>query len=257
MYTDGTYIAFMTNQPTAHVNEMFGSNDLPEDEFEKTEHVGFVKSVIDEHTYLVMTVRPVEGFRCVIEDNDILRIVDYDELSEEEKSVREMPEFTVSHVYHHVGEVVGESIQDKCIIVTREAMSNLFPDDEIGMIFLALSSDYKKKDLLERLEDVINEDGLNPEKEESYIYFKALLQAKRFKEYYTVSLDIYEDEFKRDMICWIAAVDMNFEEVVIMNTLDERVCFSRSLGPEYDMVYDWNRNLVFKYLTMERKRSNT
>ena len=58
MYKKGNYIAFMTKQPEEHLNVMFGYNDLTETDFEKTEHIGFILSVIDDKTYLVMTVRP-------------------------------------------------------------------------------------------------------------------------------------------------------------------------------------------------------
>lgn len=62
MYKKGNYIAFMTKQPEVHLNVMFGYNDLTEADFEKTEHIGFILSVIDDKTYLVMTVRPWKGF---------------------------------------------------------------------------------------------------------------------------------------------------------------------------------------------------
>ena len=62
MYKKGNYIAFMTKQPEVHSNVMFGYNDLTEDDFEKTEYVGFILSVIDDKTYLVMTVR-LYGYR--------------------------------------------------------------------------------------------------------------------------------------------------------------------------------------------------
>jgi hypothetical protein len=74
MYKKGNYIAFMTKQPEVHLNVMFGYNDLTEDDFEKTEYVGFILSVIDDKTYLVMTVWPLEGFRCIVNDADILHL---------------------------------------------------------------------------------------------------------------------------------------------------------------------------------------
>lgn len=69
MYKKGNYIAFMTKQPEVHLNEMFGYNDLTEDDFEKTEYIGFILSVIDDKTYLVMKpVQPgVEGDVLVLE----------------------------------------------------------------------------------------------------------------------------------------------------------------------------------------------
>lgn len=46
IYKKGDYVAFLSNKPIAHVNRMFGYNDLTIDDFEKTEHIGFIKSVI-------------------------------------------------------------------------------------------------------------------------------------------------------------------------------------------------------------------
>ena len=51
----GQFVAFLTNQPAAHLNEMFGYNDLGPDDFEKAEEIGVIKTVIDDCTYLVNT----------------------------------------------------------------------------------------------------------------------------------------------------------------------------------------------------------
>lgn len=67
----GQYVAFMTNQPAAHLNEMFGYNDLGPDNFEKMEEVGRIKTLIDESTFLINT----GGFYCVVDTKDILRVV--------------------------------------------------------------------------------------------------------------------------------------------------------------------------------------
>ena len=51
MYKKDDYMAFMTKKPHAHLNEMFGHNDLTEDDFEKEEYKGSIVSVIDESHY--------------------------------------------------------------------------------------------------------------------------------------------------------------------------------------------------------------
>ena len=77
IYKKGDYVAFLSNKPIAHLNEMFGYNDLTEDDFEKTEHIGLIKSVISNgEAFLLFTVRPIEGFRCTVGKEDILRTVD-------------------------------------------------------------------------------------------------------------------------------------------------------------------------------------
>lgn len=76
MYKRKDYIAFMTKKPEVHLNEMFGHNNLTEDDFEKTEYVGFIMQVHGDNTYLVMTVRPLKGFRCTVDEADILHPVE-------------------------------------------------------------------------------------------------------------------------------------------------------------------------------------
>ena len=95
IYKKGDYVAFLSNKPIAHLNEMFGYNDLTEDDFEKTEHIGFIKSVIGNgEAFLLFTVRPVEGFRCTAKKENILRAVDISELTEQERNRRERDVFT-------------------------------------------------------------------------------------------------------------------------------------------------------------------
>ena len=89
---------------------MFGHNDLTEDDFEKAEHIGFVKTVIDEKNYLVVIVRPILGFRCVINEDDIIRSVDASELTDEERCHREVPEFMTPNVYLRHSAPEGEQL---------------------------------------------------------------------------------------------------------------------------------------------------
>lgn len=150
MYKRNDYIAFMTKKPEVHLNVMFGHNDLTEDDFEKTEYVGFIKQVHGDNTYLVMTIRPLKGFRCTIEEADILHPVDKRELSKEEKAVKEMVEFTAPNVYYAKADSTGGTLEEKCEQRAREAMACLFPNDEIASVEFC-NSDFKKSDLLNRL----------------------------------------------------------------------------------------------------------
>lgn len=74
-YKKGDYVAFMTKQPAVHINQMFGYSNLAGDNFKKTEHVGIIRDVIFGSMYLIITIRPLEGFRCYVNEADILHLV--------------------------------------------------------------------------------------------------------------------------------------------------------------------------------------
>lgn len=251
MYKKDSYIAFMTNEPQVHFNEMFGHNDLTEDDFEKAEHIGFVKTVIDERNYLVVIVRPILGFRCVINEDDIIRSVDASELTDEERSHREVPEFTAPNVYLCHSAPDGETVDEKCVNCAKEAMAHLFPEEDIAWVYRSWSS-YLKSDMLGSIIERAYEG--QDAKQEKVDYFKSLLQAMRFKEYYYVSLDVYETPERTSMLCYHIAVDLKFEEVVVMRTMSDIACFVRSLGPEYDIASGWRMKLMYDSLAGKDKR---
>lgn len=92
MYKKDDYIAFMSKQPHVHLNEMFGHNNLTEDDFEKSEYKGIIKSVIKTvikgnsiNFYTVITLSPLKGFFCIVFEEDILRLVDVNEIEENSK----------------------------------------------------------------------------------------------------------------------------------------------------------------------------
>ena len=253
MYMKGNYIAFMTKQPEVHLNVMFGYNDLTEADFEKTEHIGFILSVIDDKTYLVMTVRPMEGFRCIVDNADILHSVNENELTKKELAYEEMIEFTAPNVYHSHTGVQGDTLEEKCINCAKEAMENLFPNEEIPC-FEFCESDFLKADLLNGLQglfDLFNIKSRDKELEEACTKFEEILQNKHFKEYYTLRVGVYENTEKKSIYYYYVAIDLKMKEVVIMRNINERTRFFRSLGPDYDFVYEWKmnitRNLLMKH----------
>lgn len=88
MYKQGDHIAFMTKQPQVHLNEMFGYNNLTEDDFEKSEYKGIITDVTDTgyfKIYFVKTLSPLAGFFCMTTEDEILRQVDLSEIEEERK----------------------------------------------------------------------------------------------------------------------------------------------------------------------------
>ena len=246
MYKKGNYIAFMTKQPEVHLNVMFGYNDLTETDFEKTEHIGFILSVIDDKTYLVMTVRPMEGFRCIVDNADILHSVNENELTKKELAYEEMIEFTAPNVYHSHTGVQGDTLEEKCINCAKEAMENLFPNEEIPC-FEFCESDFLKADLLNGLQglfDLFNIKSRDKELEEACTKFEEILQNKHFKEYYTLRVGVYENTEKKSIYYYYVAIDLKMKEVVIMRNIDERTRFFRSLGPDYDYVYECKMNIT-------------
>jgi hypothetical protein len=246
MYKKGNYIAFMTKQPEVHLNVMFGYNDLTEADFEKTEHIGFILSVIDDKTYLVMTVRPMEGFRCIVDNADILHSVNENELTKKELAYEEMIEFTAPNVYHSHTGVQGDTLEEKCINCAKEAMENLFPNEEIPC-FEFCESDFLKADLLNGLQglfDLFNIKSRDKELEEACTKFEEILQNKHFKEYYTLRVGVYENTEKKSIYYYYVAIDLKMKEVVIMRNIDERTRFFRSLGPDYDYVYECKMNIT-------------
>ena len=246
MYKKGNYIAFMTKQPEVHLNVMFGYNDLTEADFEKTEHIGFILSVIDDKTYLVMTVRPMEGFRCIVDNADILHSVNENELTKKELAYEEMIEFTAPNVYHSHTGVQGDTLEEKCINCAKEAMRNLFPNEEIAR-FEFCESDFLKADLLNGLQglfDLFNIKGRDKELEDACTKFKEILQNKYFKEYYTLRVGVYENTEKKSIYYYYVAIDLKMKEVVIMRNIDERTRLFRSLGPDYDYVYECKMSIT-------------
>jgi len=246
MYKKGNYIAFMTKQPEVHLNVMFGYNDLTEADIEKTEHIGFILSVIDDKTYLVMTVRPLEGFRCIVNNADILHSVNENELTKKELACEEMIEFTAPNVYHSQTGVQGDTLENKCINCAKVAMGNLFPNEEIAC-FEFCESDFLKADLLNGLQglfDLFNIKGRDKELEDACTKFKEILQNKYFKEYYTLRVGVYEDIEKKSIYYYYVAIDLKMNEVIIMRNIEERTRFFRSLGPDYDYVYEWKMNIT-------------
>lgn len=146
IYKKGDYVAFLSNKPIAHLNEMFGYNNLTEDDFEKTEHIGFIKSVISNgEAFLLFTVRPIEGFRCIARKEDILRAVDINELTEQEKNYRECKVFTPPTVYINT-EMLEGSLEEKCEYLVRKAMAANYPEVSIESIEM-MNSEYMKEDM--------------------------------------------------------------------------------------------------------------
>ena len=82
---------------------------------------------------------------------------------------------------------------------------------------------------------MVTTEELKEEAKKATAEFEEVLQAKKFKEYYTSRINVYEkeDEEMNTVRCYYAAVDLKFEEGVIMRDGVERSRFCTSLGPGY------------------------
>lgn len=258
-YTKGDYVEFLTNQPDVHLNEMFGYNNLEPDDFEKKKHIGFIRSVIDNETYLTTTIRPIEGFNCIVSKDDVLRIVDKNELTAEELSHTMPDHAAVPNTYIKNKEVEGTTIEEKCINLGKEAMAHLFPDDEVES-FEFISSDFMKKDIVEKLaqsilffcKDAENITELYKEKDK----IASFIESSKFKEYYELRVNVY-DPYEEDhsaVNCYYMAVDLQFKEAVLMRSMDDHPKFALSLGPGYDAAMSWRNHFRKKLMSLSRSK---
>jgi len=253
MYKKGSYIAFMTKQPEVHLNEMFGYNDLTEKDFKESEHIGFIMSVLDDNTYIAVTVRPLKCFECIITESDILHSVDESELTEEEKDVKALVGFKLPNVYYPQSKVQGETPKEKCEQLAKDALCSLFPEEMIANVKFE-ESEYLKSDLLSGLQNLFKLFKIkdrDSELEKACNEFEKILKDSSFKEHYSVIAGVYDHTDKRSIHNYLVAIDMDFEEVTVMRNIEERTQFYRSLGPDYDNVYSWKIGKTQELLTKE------
>lgn len=241
LYNKGDYIKVMTNQPEVHLNEMFGYNDLEESDFEKTEYIAFIKSVIDDSTYLVMTVSPNKGFRCIVDIADVIGLIQKSELSQEELDVKEMEDFEAPNLYYPAKVPTKKTVEGKCKLLAKEAITALFPEEDIASIDLS-HSDYLKSCILEQVDFYLDNfcqiarQDLVEEKTGKRDMLKKMLTEMKFKEYYSVMVGCYEDEEHTATRYQIVAVSTYFDEVSIVRNPIERSRFENSLGPDFDII---------------------
>lgn len=253
MYKKGSYIAFMTKQPEVHLNEMFGYNNLTEKDFKESEHIGFIMSVLDDNTYLAVTVRPLKCFECIITESDILHSVDESEITEDEKDVKSLVGFKLPNVYYPQTKVQGETPKEKCEQLAKDALCSLFPEEMIANVNFE-ESEYLKSDLLSGLQNLFKLFKIkdrDSELEKACNGFEKILKDSSFKEHYSVIVGVYDHTDKRTIHNYLVAIDLKFEEVTVMRNIDERTRFFRSLGSDYDNVYSWKIGKTQELLTKE------
>ena len=115
-----------------------------------------------------------------------------------------------------------------------------------------ITDEFKKSDLRELVNGflaMVTTEELKEEAKKATAEFEEVLQAKKFKEYYTSRINVYEKEEKNTVRCYYAAVDLKFEEVVIMRDGVERSRFCTSLGPGYNDISRLRMGLIRAFMS--------
>ena len=251
----GDYLIVRTNEPMIGFIERFGYG-LDIDNVEPEDYVARVQEVIDSNNYLVYIASA--GYRCIVDSSEIVGFASEDQLTDEDKqdaktlfSFLDEPRY----VYTNSNEVPGNSIAEKCDYLAKKAMAALFSESVIVRSYFN-ESDYLKEDLLARADTFIKEELFDDKNffeslKKKRDYFEEMLQHLRFKEYYTVTVGI-QDEDDENTICYLMiAIDTVLEQVVITTDIDERTKFVHSLGPDYDSVYRFYRDFIKEVTTKE------
>lgn len=250
------YLIIRTNEPTVGFIERFGYG-LSTDGIEPEEYIARVQEVIDSENYLVYIASV--GYRCIIDSSEIIGFASVDQLTDEDKK-EPKPLFPFlsepQYVYTNNEEVPGSSIVEKCDYLTRKAMSSLFPDSKIVSCLFS-ESDYIKADLLASVDSSINHGKFEDKQfleslKKKRNYFEEMLQHLRFKEYYEVTVGIQDEDDENTTNYLMVVIDMALEKVVITTDIDERTRFFYSLGPEYDSIYRFYRDLMMETVTKEK-----
>ena len=252
-YKKGDYITVKTNQPDIHFIEMFG-HGLSTENIEPSEYVAKIRNVIDDDNYLIFIVHPTT-YRCVVSGSEIIRKMSDKELSKKIRKIEDRIEFLAPNVYDNHEEIKGDTIEEKCIELSKKAMKSLFPEYKTTEYEL-ISSELTKKDLLECVDILIK---MNRNKKEPFVtqlnkkrdYFNEMLQHLRFKEYYTIRVGVEDEKDSNSTNYLYLFVDTRFEEVVITRDIQERTRFIRSVGPEYDSIGNYISDFRHEVLTGE------
>ena len=251
----GNYLVIRTNEPIIGFIERFGYG-LEVDDVEPEDFVARVLEVIDKENYLVYIASV--GYRCVIGSSEIVSFAAEDQLTEDDKREYK-PLFSFltepKYVYTSEGEVPGNGIAEKCDYLAQKAMAELFPESKIVSSSFD-ESDFIKADLLSKVNSLMKEEFYEDKEffeslKKKRDYFAEMLQHLRFKEYYTVTIDVQDEEDMNTIKNRMAVVDTTFEQVIITTDIGERTKFFHSLGPDYDSAYNFYRDFCMEAITKE------
>ena len=287
-YRKNDIVRFVSKQPSAHVIRMFGQYDglKPEDAV-PGDYLGRVKSVIgDGRAYVVSTVSDLKGFICILDADEISGKVALSELSVDEK--REYYARSESHEAPNVfdndpSDMEGSmSLEDRCRCVATRAMAALFPDAVMKGFGPFGVYDYRLEKYVADLDMCLESAREKPAGRQAELRKKrdeleSWFRRMRFKEYYTMCVEVEEDaadedeelqetmhemlerqfgKEEADRACplrpgkvvhnWMIAVDLNFEEVSIMRNMSERTHFGLFLGVEHERLDKAKINFAYE-----------
>ena len=246
-YKKNDILIFMTNEPQAHVCEMFGHRTTKKkEEIEKEPYYGFVKSVISakDGIYLMRTLKPMGGFICIATAADIVRLVDKNELSEEDRERKPCEWMEAPNVYIPANDADYSTLteQEHCIALAKEALQHLFP--KISVVSFEFDQQWFSKNgfvttlkYLDEEVEQIKDSGTKKELEQMKNEILKDVETARFKEYFTVKVSTQIEEegiMKGGVSFFTIAVSKEFDEVCILRDINERSNFFRSLGPEFN-----------------------
>lgn len=240
IYKKGDIVAFVSNQPTFQLNGMTGQGRTDDIDIEPTEHVGYVEEVINDDFFLIVTMRPVEGIRCIISSFEIQCQLEEGDLEEGEIDEIESYLEQADNTYIIKEEPIGDNYIQKSCYIARKAMQTLFPENKIESIKLTRSI-FLKEDLFNSAFEKINDlrgmvdDSTFTKWIVNFNRLVSLLRHSAFKEYYTVDAEIKTEGSCNSTKLYKVAVSTIFDEVVIIRNEEEKA-FHRRLGPEYDAV---------------------
>lgn len=251
----GDYLVIRTNEPIIGFIERFGYG-LEVDDVEPEDFVARVLEVIDKENYLVYIASV--GYRCVIGSSEIVGLASEDQLTEDDKREYK-PLFSFlnepKYEYTNEGEVPGNGIAEKCDYLARKAMEKLFPESKIVSSSFD-ESDFIKADLLSKVDSLMKEEFYEDKEffeslKKKRDYFAEMLQHLRFKEYYTITIGVQDEENGNAITYRMVVVDTNYEQIIITTDIDERTKFFHSLGPDYDSAYNFYRDFCMEAITKE------
>ncbi len=203
---------------------------------------GRIAAVIGDGVYLIVTARPSAGYKCVVDNAQIIRKLPEDEVSDVDDLCSEDVDSAGLMVYTCEDEPEGNCLKEKCRCLVEQAMKSLLPEESVEGIRM-VRSDFLKNDLFKCvdrcIERHVNEcdstrlEVLKNKRDE----FEDLLHQNRFREYYSLAVDLASGKN------FLVAVSTDLREVVIPRDKFELSGFVDSLGPEFAAVFKYKMEL--------------
>ena len=243
-YKKNDIVRFVSNQPSAHVIEMFGHyQGLKPEDATAQEYLGRVKSVIGNgRAYVVSTISDLRGFICILNPDEIVGLVDVSELTSEEKEVYDSrcAHLEAPNVYDNDPSDLDSTltVEQKCEVVATKAMFALFPEAVMKGFENYGVFDFRMEKYLSDLDWSIGmvkdraetrQEELRKKRDELASWFRKM----RFKEYYTICLGVEEKATDADI-----EYEQTVHEMLIKQFVKEEADRMHSTKPE-TVVNNW------------------